>query len=666
MSDHSARETQRCPQCGAEFVPTSSPLGVCPACLLKLGASDPAMKASSIEPGPLAGSEPVSWPAVPARKVRRVWWVLIGAAVAVLLVLFASAVVRRSVGAVPAPASGVIRFTVPWPDDAEAGGSARFAVSPDGSRIVMAARHQDGETRLWMRTLQSMEWRALSNTEGAAQPFWSPDSRHIGFFAQRKLKKVDVSSGLLQTLADAPSSRGGTWGRENTIVFAPTPVSGLHRVSSSGGDAQPLTQVEGAESDRGYAWPHFLPDGRTVLFSSFAPGDSPGASESNGSARSGLYLLSLATGDRRLLVEGAGAGIFAQGFLLFIRGPELMAQPFDLVRAELTGVARSISGAERVGGVTAGGGFTASENGILVHRTGGPVPSQLIWFDRNGEARGAASASGNYQQFSISPDGRRVAVGRSDDQGTTAHLWLIELDRQLVSRLTSSPSYDASPLWFPDGQRVAFVARRNGQHMLCVTDANSDGQEQVLHKAGQIANLEDVSPDARFLIYSTVSSRTGSDLWLLTLADDRKNADGKPQPLFQSAFNESDGRLSPDGRWVAYVSDESGRDEVYVRSFPPAGGRWQITAEGGNHPRWRRDGRELFFVSADRALHAVDVRDHPPFQSGAPRMLFPMRHADEYQVSADGRFLARTRMDDRGSTALQVVVNWIEELQTGR
>jgi Tol biopolymer transport system component len=660
MSDSAGNDVERCPQCGAEFVPSASPLGVCPACLLKLGASDPAIKVVPTPDDPNAPSEPLASPPATRWGWRRAAMGV--AAIAVLpAAVLAFYLVRRTTGETTSSASPTIRFLLPPPDETDSVDGAHFAVSPDGTHIVLAARSPDGQSSLWLRTLQSMEWRRLPSTEGATLPFWSPDSQHVGFFAERKLKRTSVANGLIQTLAQAPSARGGTWGRDGTIVFAPTAAGPIVRVRASGGTPEAVTTLDKAAGETSHAWPHFLPNGRSVLLVVAAAdrsGDQPAQASAGGPA--GLHLLSLESGQRKLLLPGASTAAFAQGFLLFVRGTELLAQRFNPDRGELEDGQRAISGAERVSDPSPRGyGFGVSDAGVLVHRVGGPVQTQLTWFDRSGHVFGAATEAADYQQFAISPDSRRIAAARRDARDWSSNIWLIELDRQTASPLTLGTADNSSPLWLPDGRRIAFVSRRAATVEVYMTDAEGGGKEEHVFTSREPLELEDVSPDGRFLVYSTGRGHAGSDVWFVPLGGERK-----PQPLLQTDFNESEARLSPDGRWMAYVSDESGRDEVYVRAFPQADGRWQVSAAGGRRPRWRRDGRELFYISADRHLVAVDTLSGPPFRSGAPRTVFVMGRADEYDVVGDGhRFLAKTLLNDARRNGLQVILNWAEELR---
>jgi Tol biopolymer transport system component len=591
----------------------------------------------------------------PPSSRRRLWprsgLAVVTALIALLLVLFvAMRLVPRS-SETFATLNNVVRFGLPLPDETDSIDGAQLAVSPDGIHLVLAAHAADGRSRLWFRALQSMQWRELARTEGAMFPFWSPDGRHVGFFAERKLKRIDISNGLTQTLCDAPAGRGGTWSRDGLIVFAPSATGPLSRVAAAGGTPQPATTLDQSRGAAAHSWPHFLPDGRHFLFvaTPSGPGDGTGG---------GLSVGSLDSGDKKLIVDGAGAAVFAQGYLVYVRGTALVAQRFDPGRAQLVDDVQQISGAEEIDATPRrGSAFSVSAGGVLVHRGRDSRQSQLTWFDRAGRIIGTAGEPADYQTFSRSPDDRRVAVARSDARDGT-HIWLMELDRNVTSRLTIGPTVNLSPLWSPDGARIVFASRRDGVEGLYATDATGGGKEQIILQSPEPKAPTDWSPDGRALLYSSLSPDTGSDLWVLPIGDN------KPQPLVRTPSNESGGRFSPDGRWVAYVSDESGKDDVYVRSFPQSDRRWQISAGGGSRPRWRSDGRELFFVSPDGQLLAVDVQGGQTMQFGRPAPLFRMPTADHYNVSHDGqRFLVKMPIKERAPTGLQVVLNWTSELR---
>ena len=657
MTDPAMGETERCPQCHAEFTPAASPLGLCPACLLKLGASDPAMKPVPAESEPAVSVDPPSRPASQRRGWQRGLW-LIGMGILAVAAL-ASYVGIRSGGVPPAMLSSVVRFTLAVPGEMDPTGGAQFAVSPDGTRIALAASSDDGQRRLWIRTLQSMDWRVLPRTEGAALPFWSPDSRHVGFFAEKKLKRIDVANGLTQTLCDAPSPYGGSWSRDGTILLAPAASGPLFRVADTGGALREATALDKSRGEIAHAWPHVLPNGN-VLFVVTTTGNSREGA--------GLHIASFESGHRTLLVAGAGAGVLAQGLLMYVRGTALVARRFDPARVDVLGDEQAISGAERVAApFSRGAGFAVSEAGVLVHRTDSVSRSQLTWLDRRGRAIGVVSEPADYQQFALSPDGTRVAAVRRDSRDMTSNIWLIEPARDVASRLTFAASHDASPLWHPGDRRLLFGSFREGALGVYAVDVEGGTSPELVREVSEVGRLEDVSPDGRFLVYSTPAERTGSDLRLLPLDGDRTKASDKPLPLLHTPSDESSARVSPDGRWIAYVSDESGREEVYVRPFPAADSRWQISASGGRRPRWRRDGRELFFASPDRSLVAVDVQGGSPFRAGAPRTLFPLRQGDEYEVGANGQmFLTKSLVADDDRNGLQVVLNWTQELRRDR
>lgn len=650
MSDERANATDRCPQCGAEFEPGTSPLGLCPACLMKLGVSDPALKVPELEAprlaAPVATADPVVTAPVAPRQQRSLgMWLVAGAAVIVMMIAF---VLFRTTGAgSPASTTNVIRFELALPRDLELVEGAQFAISPDGRHIVAAARERGGQPRLWIRPLQSMDWRELARTDGAAFPFWSPDSRHIGFFADRKLRRIDVSNGLVETLCNAPQPRGGTWGRAEVIVFASS--GGLFSLPESGGTPAQLTRPDHGRGERSHGWPRFLPDGRGVLFvSTMAGKESTSTSE--------LSVLSTDTGSRRSIVTGAGAGAFAGGTLLFERHNALFAIRFDPDRAEVRGEPQQISGAEQIGptATASGPGFSVSDTGVLVHAASVRRLSQLMWLDRTGRALQPVGEPAEYQGASLSPDGRRLAAARRDGPDGPSRIWIVDLERNTTSRLTMSGAGQRHPIWSPDGSRIVFV---EGETDLHVVDVTTLSDEAVL-KTAEVKRPTDWSPDARMLLYSAESTDGGSSLHALPLGGDRKPiAASRPSPT------ESDGRFSPDGRWIAYVSNETGNDEVYIRSFQEPGGRWQVTSEGGTRPRWRRDGRELYFISRSGLLSAVEVRPGQVPSLGAPMPIFSMGQSIDYEVIDGHRFIVTMPAQESARAPIMAVLHWSAELR---
>lgn len=650
MSDASG--TQRCEKCGAEYTASASPLGLCPACLLKLGMSDPAITPPR-EPDAGAGpaSEPVAVVAPPPPPVRPrlqipLWAWIAGIAILVLLVIVFNLFVQRLQprGARTSALSNTVRFTLTLPDEARMPDAARFAVSPDGTHLVVVARDRSGTERLWLRRLQSLEWRALPRTDGASFPFWSPDSRHVGFFADKALKRIDVANELTQVLCTVNSGRGGTWGIGNVIVFAD--ASGLSRVSATGGDPLPVTRVDAARGQRAHLSPQFLPDGRRFVF--FVDALSEG--------KNAMHVGEIDAAGSTAIADDRGPAAFVDDVLLFSRGGTLAAQPFNPEGGELSGEAQSLGGVEDVDSDLADGPAFSASNTVLVYRRQDSQRRQLTWFDREGRHLGVVGAPAQYTSLAVSPDGRRVAVARRDEDESS--IWLMDVNSERINRITSGPLRDASLAWSPDGSRIVFNSRRGEVHGVYAVAANGGGQEEELLRSPEPKRITGVSRDNRLLIYTAWSPETGMDVWALTATGDRKS-----QPIEQSRANESQGTPSPDGRWMAFVSDESGKDQIHVRALPPSEGRWQISIDGGTHPRWRGDGRELYFLSTDGQLMAVDVARASPVEFGVPRMLVPLGRADGFDVSSDGRFLVQLPVDEPGGRELHVVLNWAAELR---
>jgi Tol biopolymer transport system component len=540
-------------------------------------------------------------------------------------------------------ATAASQFVIPPPD------KLRFedapAISPDGRTIVFVASGDDRRSLLWVRPLDALTSRPLAGTDGAVAPFWSPDSRFIGFFAQDQLKKVDAGGGPPQVVTRVGSTTryaSGSWSRDGVIVFSS--LGQLFRVSAAGGTAVSLT--DGKER---WGLPYFLPDGRHFL--STILGASPS-----------VYVRALDSNEAKLVgrQESTGAAKFAPpGHLLFNRGSTLMAQPFDATRLITTAEAVPVW----EGTPTLPGGriiVSVSDNGALLRAPAATAQTQLEWVDRRGTRVSLAAGAAVYGNVTLSPDGARIAFDRAIESGLAPDVWLMDLQRRITSRFTFSPDQHNVPLWSPDGRTVAFATITGTAIDIGQRPSNASGPAEILLKlsAPPFMFPSDWSADGRFLAYYRSDPKTQLDLWVLPLAGDRQ-----PIPLLHSEFNESQGQFSPDGKWMAYVSDESGTPQVYVQSFPTLTGKWQVSPDGGSQPRWRRDGKELFYLAPDRKLMAATVKTGQIFESEAPHALFgttleygALRQT--YSVSADGqRFLLNTPADTV-SSPMTIVLNW--------
>jgi Tol biopolymer transport system component len=555
-----------------------------------------------------------------------------------------------------------VRFFVPLPekwrlqswDALGAGMAALLAVSPDGHRVAFAAVGADGKSLLWVRSLDSLTAQALAGTDYASSPFWSPDSRFLGFFAGGKLKKIDVSGGPPITLCDAPNGRGGTWNRDGMIVFAPTSYAALQKVSAAGGVPTAATVL--GEDERTHVWPFFLPDGRHFLYRVVSVGSMAGPT----------YLASLDSAERKLLLTADSTNVvYSQGHLLFLRETTLMAQPFDARQFVLTGDPFPIAEQIQVQNAVPYGLFSASENGVLAYQTGtAATGSALVWFDRTGKQIGVLGDSAGYRDVELSPDGKRASVTILD-RGLE-DVWLYDVARGLRIRLTFGQADQRVSTWSSDGSWLVFDSNRKGHYDLYQRASSGAGAEEMLLED----NLNKVplswSPDGRFFLYASSGSPTGNDLFVLPLTGDRK-----PFPFLQTQFFEGFGQFSPDGRWVAYHSDESGKNEVYVAPFPGPGGKpgkRQISTGGGTVPRWRRDGTEIFYLAPDNKLMAAAVNGRgSSFEVGTVKPLFQTRATgpyNEYDVAPDGRrFLINSAPEQTSSAPITVVVNWTAGLK---
>jgi Tol biopolymer transport system component len=557
------------------------------------------------------------------------------------------------------PEKQVLQYTMAAPEKAK--NVQEFALSPDGHYLVMRA-FGDGAPRLWLRALDSLQSQPLAGTENASYPFWSPDSRWIAFFADNTLKKISVNGGPAQTLCPA-RGQGGTWNRDGVIVFGAfgVPATGLFRVPQAGGVPVQLSKlVLGA-----HRMPVFLPDGRHFLYTAI------------GGQENGIYLASVDSKEQRRLVLDESKPEYFDGHLLFVREQTLMAQPLDPKSLEATGDLFPAGRVEQVasGRNPADYSYSISTQGVLTYQTsaGGGGGRQYLWFDRAGkEVASVGGAVRSINSFALSPDGKRLVTERMS-QGASSDLWITELERSNTeARFTFDNSRNTHPVWSPDSSKVVFSSSRGGNYSLYQRAANGPGQDELLLESKNPKAPWDWSRDGRFVIYMEADPKTKEDIWALPMTADKKT----PIKLasLASEYRETQGQLSPDGRWLAYVSDESGGFEIYVQPFEPAWekpvtGKWKISAMGGTQPRWRSDGRELFYVAPDRKLMSVDIKTAAQtFDWGAPQRLIDSRsdvvgNSTQwgYVPSADGkRFLisaAPGAIDQ--APPLTVVVNWL-------
>jgi Tol biopolymer transport system component len=632
---------------------------------------DPRRRWQAIGDVRIALDEPA--PAVPSVQQRGVpaWWF----AVASLLALAGAVVAVMHFREKP-PEPAVVRFELPAPAKAQYVGDVgfRMALSPDGRRLAFLARTPDGHQSLWVRSLDSLDARPLPGTENTTSVFWSADSRWIGFHADGKLKKIEASGGAPQTLCStAGIVATGAWNRDGDILFgSPGTSGGLSRVSQAGGAPSPVTTPDRARQEISHSYPSFLPDGRHFLYlARSAVGDN-----------AGIYLAKLGASDRKLLLRTTLAAAYVpdpagreEDHLLFVRDGALMAHRINASTFELTGEAFPV--AEHVGSYLSYPTFSASTNGVLAYRSGAGASgsTQLMWFDREGKALGTAGPAGSYTDLALSPDGKRVAVTDRDPQTGNRDIWLMDVLRGVRQRFTFDPSQELSPVWSPDGGKVAFSSNRDGPYNIYQKESGGTGTEQALLKSESIKGPLDWSPDGRFLLYQAEDPKTRTDLWVLPL-----DSAGKPAPFLQTPFTEMQGQFSPGpeaGRWVAYASDESGTWQIYVQPFPaaPSGGsgKFQVSTGGGVQPRWRGDGKELFYLAPDGKLMAVEVKTSPRFEAGIPKALFTVPAgfvvsslSFRYAVARDGkRFLINILALSEGpdTAPVTVIMNWTAGLK---
>jgi Tol biopolymer transport system component len=578
------------------------------------------------------------------RRTNRIAWALV-----VVLAVVCATLARTMFLQVQPPARTIHANIIP-PEGATFAvfGTTMLAISPDGTKVAFAAA--EGENRmLWVRPLGSSSAQPLRGTNGAAWPFWSPDSRFVCFFANGKLRKIDVAGGAPITVCNAPTGRGGSWGSQDVIVFAPGRSSGLQRVPASGGEPVTAMEPDSTLGEMSMRWPHFLPNGEHFLYTSQQTEDA-------------VYVGSLDGSLRKRLLDVNTTTAYTNGHMLYVRDNVLMAQPFDLGRLELTGDGFSVADPVMRSDSWSRAGFTVSDNGLLMYlEDAGSVGTALAWYERDGRPLDTVETPTFVDDIVLSRDDKMLAIALAGEQGGI-DVWTYDLGRELLSRLTFAEDVD-DPVFSPDGQYVVYALAGD----LYVKRASGAGEERLLLKTNDDKVTCEWSPDGKLVVYMDNTGETLEDLWAVP-----SDGSGKPFAILKTPFRDMMGQISPDGRWITYVSNESGDLHVYVQNFPELTGKWQISREPATMPRWRGDGKELFFVSMKRELKAVTIDGSgSSLQVGDVETLFDTKirssmatRTHQWVVSSDGqRFLvAEAPASAAGWAATaRLVINWLGE-----
>jgi serine/threonine protein kinase/Tol biopolymer transport system component len=562
----------------------------------------------------------------------------------------------------PPPVSRLVINLPPGQQLAGLEAGPAVALSSDGSHLAYVAR-QGGSQQLYLRAMDSVDAKPIPGTEGAIEPFFSPDGQWVGFFAGGTLKKISVTGGVAQTLGNASLPSGASWGSQGTIAFAPLVAGVLQQVPDGGGAPQPLTRLEKGEVS--HHWPEFLPGGKAVLFA--VSGNS--ASWANAQ----IVAQPIGAGEQRNLIQGATQPRYAtSGQLVYAQGGSLMVVPFDLQRLAVTSAAIPVVDGVLQSPTTGAAQFSFSSTGSLVYVSGDvQAPERkLVWVNRNGAEQLLAAPAHAYVAPRLSPDGRRLAVTITEQE---AQIWEYDFPRETLTRLTFEGNNNLVPVWTPDGKRIAFNSNKEGPNNIYWQLADGGGGLERLTINEYLQAPSSWSPDGQLLAFFEVNPNTQRDIWVLRMGDTSGGSGQvrKAQPFLRTQFDEAVPRFSPDGRWLAYISNASSRYEIYVQPYPGPGGKWQISTEGGTEPVWNRNGRELFYRSGNKMM-AVDIATQPSFSAGKPRMLFEGRYelapfpSSNYDVSPDGQRFLMIKTSEQAQAArtqINVVLNWFEELK---
>jgi serine/threonine protein kinase len=555
--------------------------------------------------------------------------------------------------------TSAVRAFIPAPEKTNfysyGGQSGPVVVSPNGRMIAFVAIAQDGRTTLYLRSLDGTSSKPMSGTDGGYYPFWSPDSKWLGFFANGRLKKVDVAGNPPVTVCQVDAARGGSWMTDGTILFASGPQGPISAISAAGGTPTIVTALDTSRNESAHRWPHALPDGKHFLY--YARTASAGG-EAEGDA---VFVASTDFKTNKKLVSTVANAIVVSGRLLFMRGATLLAQDFDEGKLDLKG--DPVALAE---GVINDPGFnlavfSASENGILAYETGvGISGARMMITDRNGKELGFIGDVIEHFNPCVSPDGKRLATFIFEPRSRTYNLWLYDLARNARRRFTTGFNADLTPMWSPDGSQIAFISIRKGLRAVYLRPSEGGGTEEQIDTSSSVRIITDWSHDGKYIATERYGAAKG-DIWMIP-----RSGEKKPFAFLQTQFNEGEARFSPDGRWVAYSSNETGQVEVFVRPFPGPGTGVKVSSSGGYTPKWNPDGKEIYYISTDNKTMAAEIRvKGSNVEVGAVRPLFtrtPMM--GEYDLFPDGkRFLINRLIEPKETDPITIVVNWTEMLK---
>ena len=609
--------------------------------------------------------------ATQAAPATRVWRERLTRAVAAVFILTTIALATVLVLRAPKPQQ-------PMRLSAEIGADASLytldgpsaVLSPDGTRLALLATGSGQTRRIYVRSLDQLQATALSDTDRALDPFFSPDGQWIGFFADGKLKKIPAQGGAAVTLCDAPSDRGGSWGDDGTIVFTPGNRAPLSKVSSAGGSPEPLITLDTQSGETTQRWPQVLPGSKAVLFTSNTSRTNLEDAE--------IDIYSMASGQRKTVQHGGfHARYLSSGHLVYMHDGTLFAVPFDLKRLEVTGQPAPILEGVVTNPAVGVAQFSFSETGNLAYIAGGSGGENvsIYWMDREGKFTPLRETPGNYHNPAFSPDGKRLALEISD--GKRNDIWVYEWERDTLARLTFAGETNSYPVWTPDGKRITFSSQEKGGPLnLWWIRADGAGNPQRLTESKNFEYPRSWRPDGKVLAFTQLNPNTNFDILTLPMEGDEKTGwkPGEPTPFLNTGFLEVQPAFSPDGRWLAYSSNESEDYEVYVRPFPGPGGKWQISTGGGQYPKWSRNGKELFYRTTESKLMVASyTASGDSFSADKPQLWSPGQFTDRglgfynFDLHPDGKRFAVLKAPgterDAAMNKVNVVLNWFEELK---